>query len=251
MMPGYMRGIINLRGRVVPVIDLAVRFGRSRTEETRRTCIVILEVEQQEARHDIGVVVDAVSAVLEIADADIEPAPTFGAKLRTDFINGMGKMGEKFVILLDIGKVLSMEELAMLGEAGSVQAPVAQLAAAQSAQLAAPGAGQAGGSAQRAGRRNQVDEPAAEIEFSGRQRLCSMWVAGNCELPAPFVGGEYPVLPERIGRAGGNHEQRAHALPEFGDGESIRSGPTRLLWAGGSASIGIGLMRKKHYYTVA
>lgn len=138
MMPGYMRGIINLRGRVVPVIDLAVRFGRARTEETRRTCIVILEVEQQGEQHDIGVVVDAVSAVLEIADADIEPAPSFGAKLRTDFINGMGKLGEKFVILLDIGKVLSVEELAMLGEAGDTQAPVAQLAAAQSAQLAAP-----------------------------------------------------------------------------------------------------------------
>ena len=71
-----------------------------------------------------------------------------------------------------------------------------------------------------------------------------MRVAGIRELPAPFVGGEYSVLPERIGRAGGNHEQRAHASREFGDGESIRSGPTRLLWAGGSASIGIGLMRK-------
>jgi purine-binding chemotaxis protein CheW len=148
MMPGYMRGIINLRGRVVPVIDLAVRFGRSRTEETRRTCIVILEVEQQEARHDIGVVVDAVSAVLEIADADIEPAPSFGAKLRTDFINGMGKLGEKFVILLDIGKVLSVEELSLLAAAGEGPAalPGAQAArleapSAQGARLAAPGTG--------------------------------------------------------------------------------------------------------------
>jgi purine-binding chemotaxis protein CheW len=114
MMPGYMRGIINLRGRVVPVIDLSVRFGRARTEETRRTCIVILEVEQQEERHDIGVVVDTVSAVLEIADADIEPAPSFGARLRTDFIKGMGKLGEKFVILLNIGKVLSVEELSLI-----------------------------------------------------------------------------------------------------------------------------------------
>jgi purine-binding chemotaxis protein CheW len=86
-----------------------------------------------------------VSAVLEIADADIEPAPSFGAKLRTDFINGMGKLGEKFVILLDIGKVLSVEELAMLGEAGGAQAPVAQLAAAQSARLAAPETGKTQG----------------------------------------------------------------------------------------------------------
>jgi purine-binding chemotaxis protein CheW len=137
MMPGYMRGIINLRGRVVPVIDLSVRFGRSRTEETRRTCIVILEVEQQEERHDIGVVVDTVSAVLEIADADIEPAPSFGAKLRTDFIKGMGKLGEKFVILLDIGKVLSVEELSLLAAAG--EGPAA-LPGTQSARLEGPSA---------------------------------------------------------------------------------------------------------------
>ncbi len=135
MMPGYMRGIINLRGRVVPVIDLAVRFGRARTEETRRTCIVILEVEQQGERHDIGVVVDAVIAVLEIADADIEPAPSFGAKLRTDFISGMGKVEEKFVILLDIGKVLSVEELSLLAAAG--EGPAA-LPGAQSARLETP-----------------------------------------------------------------------------------------------------------------
>jgi purine-binding chemotaxis protein CheW len=145
MMPGYMRGIINVRGRVVPVIDLAVRFGRPRTEATRRTCIVMLEVHQQDEQHDIGVVVDAVSAVVEIPDADVEPSPSFGANLRADFINGMGKIGEKFVILLDIGKVLSVEELAMLGEAGGAQAPVAQLAAAKSARLAAPETGKTQG----------------------------------------------------------------------------------------------------------
>jgi len=124
MMPRYMRGIINLRGRVLPVIDLAVRFGRSPLSETRRTCIVILEVQQADEQHDIGVMVDAVSAVVEIADVDVEPAPSFGANLRTDFISGMGKIGENFVILLDIGKVLSIEELASLEEAGeAVAAP--------------------------------------------------------------------------------------------------------------------------------
>src|SRR5215472_10705164 len=81
MMPAYMRGIINLRGRVLPVIDLAIRFARSRSSETRRTCIVILEVREQNEQHDIGVVVDAVSAVVEIADADVEPPPPFGANL--------------------------------------------------------------------------------------------------------------------------------------------------------------------------
>ena len=115
MMPEFMRGIINLRGRVVPVIDLAVRFGRPRSEVTPRSCIVIIEAQQHGEQHDLGIVVDAVSAVTDIADADIEPAPSFGAKLRREFITGMGKIGEKFVILLDVGKVLSIEELSSLG----------------------------------------------------------------------------------------------------------------------------------------
>jgi purine-binding chemotaxis protein CheW len=116
MMPEFMRGIINLRGRVVPVIDLAVRFGRSRSEVTQRSCIVIVEARQGSEQYDLGVVVDAVSAVAEIPDADIEPPPSFGTKLRSDFITGMGKIDEKFVILLDVSKVLSIEELSTLGD---------------------------------------------------------------------------------------------------------------------------------------
>src|SRR5215467_15888477 len=116
MMPDFIRGIINLRGRVVPVIDLAVRFGRARSEVTPRTCIVIIEAQQHGEQHDLGVVVDAVSAVTDIADADIEPAPSFGAKLRREFITGMGKLNEKFVILLDVSKVLSLDELSTLGD---------------------------------------------------------------------------------------------------------------------------------------
>jgi purine-binding chemotaxis protein CheW len=135
MMPGYMRGIINLRGRVLPVIDLAARFGRSKLAETRRTCIVILEVREKDEQHDIGVMVDAVSAVVEIADADVEPAPSFGANLRTDFISGMGKIGEGFVILLDIGKVLSLEELASLEAPDEAAAAPAK---AHSARMGAP-----------------------------------------------------------------------------------------------------------------
>ena len=114
MMPPHIRGVINLRGRVVPVIDLAVRFGRAKGEISRRTCIVILEITQDELQQEIGVVVDAVSAVLDMADVDIEPPPKFGAKLRTDFISGMGKVGEKFVIILDVDRVLSVAELSML-----------------------------------------------------------------------------------------------------------------------------------------
>jgi purine-binding chemotaxis protein CheW len=114
MMPAFIRGVINLRGSVVPVIDLAARFGGHQTESSRRTCIVIIELTSGEERHDIGVVVDAVSEVLEVSSADIEPAPAFGAKIRADFIQGMGKIGGKFVIILDIQRVLSVEEIASL-----------------------------------------------------------------------------------------------------------------------------------------
>ena len=114
MMPAFIRGVINLRGSVVPVIDLSARFGGQQTEVSRRTCIVIIEIGSEEERHDIGVVVDAVSEVLEVSAADIEPAPSFGAKIRADFIDGMGKIGGKFVIILDIQRVLSVEEIATL-----------------------------------------------------------------------------------------------------------------------------------------
>ena len=114
MMPAFIRGVINLRGSVVPVIDLSARFGGQQTEVSRRTCIVIIEIGNEEERHDIGVVVDAVSEVLEVSSADIEPAPSFGAKIRADFIDGMGKIGGKFVIILSIQRVLSVDEIAML-----------------------------------------------------------------------------------------------------------------------------------------
>jgi len=138
MMLGYMRGLINMRGRVVPVIDLAVRFGRSKVEPTRRTCIVILEMQEKQEQHDIGIVADAVSAVVEIADTDIAPAPSFGANLRTDFISGMGKIGEQFVILLDITKVLSIAELSSLE---AVRESPAVPAEAQAVRLGPPEAG--------------------------------------------------------------------------------------------------------------
>ena len=114
MMPAFIRGVINLRGSVVPVIDLSARFGGRPTEVGKRTCIVIVEVQDGELRHDIGIMVDAVSEVLDIPDSDIEPPPTFGAKIRAEFIFGMGKVQGKFVILLNIDKVLSVEEIAQL-----------------------------------------------------------------------------------------------------------------------------------------
>jgi purine-binding chemotaxis protein CheW len=116
MMPEFIRGVINLRGSVVPVVDLSARFGRAVSEVTRRSCIVIIEAENEEEKQDIGVMVDAVSEVLEIPAADIEPAPSFGVKIRADFISGMGKVKDKFVIILDAARVLSVNELAMLSE---------------------------------------------------------------------------------------------------------------------------------------
>lgn len=112
MMPASVRGVINLRGAGVPVIDLAVRFGRGPAPVTKRTCIVIVEVTMNGERQDVGVVVDAVNEVLEIRTADIEPPPSFGARIRTDFIRGMGKVNQKFVILLDVDHVLALDELA-------------------------------------------------------------------------------------------------------------------------------------------
>jgi purine-binding chemotaxis protein CheW len=114
MMPASVRGVINLRGAVVPVMDLLARFGRPSSPITKRSCIVIVEVEVGEERQVIGVAVDAVNEVLDIAAADIEPPPTFGARIRGEFIEGMGKVNGKFVILLDVNRVLSIDELAVL-----------------------------------------------------------------------------------------------------------------------------------------
>lgn len=122
MVPNFIRGVINLRGAVVPVIDLSCRFGGKATEVARRTCIVIIEMTEGDTKQDLGVMVDAVSEVLEIAQADIEPAPAFGAKIRTDFISGMGKVNGKFVILLDVARVLSVEEIATLSKIADTSA---------------------------------------------------------------------------------------------------------------------------------
>jgi len=116
MMPACVRGVINLRGAVVPVMDLLARFGRAASEITKRTCIVIVEVETGDGRQVMGLMVDAVNEVLDIASADIEPPPAFGARIRTDFLQGVGKVRGKFVLLLDVDRVLSIDEIAGLGD---------------------------------------------------------------------------------------------------------------------------------------
>ena len=128
MMPAFIRGVINLRGAVVPVIDLSARFGHAQSSITRRSCIVIIEVQAEGEKHDVGVVVDAVSEVLEILANNIEPAPNFGAKIRADFIAGMGKVNDKFVIILNVDRVLSIDEMAVLSGVDAGGIAVAALA---------------------------------------------------------------------------------------------------------------------------
>ncbi|WP_268867402.1 chemotaxis protein CheW [Methylovorus mays] len=113
-MPSFIRGVINLRGAAVPVIDLAARFDRADAAISRKTCIVILEVGYAQAERVIGVMVDAVNEVLEIASDQIEPVPSFGTSVRTDFIDGMGKVDQKFVIILNVNQLLSANEMAEL-----------------------------------------------------------------------------------------------------------------------------------------
>ena len=125
LMPASVRGVINLRGAVVPVMDLLARFGRGAAEVTKRTCIVIVEVESEDGRQVMGLMVDAVNEVLDIASGDIEPPPSFGARIRTDFLLGVGKVRGKFVLLLDVDRVLSVDELAGLA-AVAAEAPIAE-----------------------------------------------------------------------------------------------------------------------------
>ncbi|MEQ8663442.1 MAG: chemotaxis protein CheW [Gammaproteobacteria bacterium] len=118
MMPGFMHGVINLRGRVVPVIDLRARFGHGTSSIGHKTCIVVLEVGDGDGQQDVGVIVDAVQQVLQIPGGEIEPPPNFGARIRTEFIHGMGKVRDRFVIILDAEEVLSIEEMESLVRLG-------------------------------------------------------------------------------------------------------------------------------------
>jgi len=113
--PEFVKGVINLRGRVIPVIDLRLRFGMARMDYTERTCIVVVEIDSDEkGKLHIGVVVDSVSEVLNIKASDIEDTPAFGTALNTDYILGMAKAGNSVKILLAIDRVLSADEMGML-----------------------------------------------------------------------------------------------------------------------------------------
>ncbi|NVL26549.1 purine-binding chemotaxis protein CheW [Pseudomonas syringae pv. actinidiae] len=119
----FVRGVINLRGAVVPVVDLSARFGRQNSEITRRSCVIIIEASTEDGQpQDIGLLVDNVSAVLEIPASQIEPPPNFGARIRADFISGMAKVDGHFVIVLEVERVLSIDEMSSLAEAGQTPA---------------------------------------------------------------------------------------------------------------------------------
>jgi purine-binding chemotaxis protein CheW len=121
--PAFMCGVINLRGSVVPVVDMRLKFGMPKTEQTVNTCIVVLEVNLEGEKTVLGAMVDSVQEVFELSPSEIEPAPRMGSKLKTGYIKGMGKRDENFIILLDIDKVFSLEELEMIGQ---IQSSVAE-----------------------------------------------------------------------------------------------------------------------------
>ena len=117
LMPSCIRGVINLRGAVVPVMDLQVRFAQPVSPVTKRTCIVIAEVQTPDGKQVMGVVVDAVNEVLDIEGSNIEPPPAFGSSIRTDFIDGMAKVRGRFVVLLNIERVLDLDDLQTMQQA--------------------------------------------------------------------------------------------------------------------------------------
>ncbi|MBP7232730.1 MAG: purine-binding chemotaxis protein CheW [Syntrophaceae bacterium] len=109
--PDYMKGVINLRGAVVPVVDMRLKFNMPSQERTVNTCIIVVEVHLEEEQAVLGVLVDSVQAVFGLEPSKVEPPPRIGTKLNTDFILGMGKRGEDLVIILDVDRIFSLDEM--------------------------------------------------------------------------------------------------------------------------------------------
>ncbi|MGK7397118.1 MAG: chemotaxis protein CheW [Candidatus Cyclobacteriaceae bacterium M3_2C_046] len=112
--PEYMRGVINLRGNVLPVIDTRIKFGLPQVEDTIDTCIIVLDINMENESIKIGVLVDSVQEVLQLDEESIQPPPSIGHKYKSEFIQGMGKVDEDFVMILNIDKVLSTNELSIV-----------------------------------------------------------------------------------------------------------------------------------------
>lgn len=118
--PAFVRGVINLRGRVIPVIDLRLKFGMEAKEQTEKTCIVVVQLGATDGRTTMGILVDEVSEVMNFVVDQLEDTPSFGASISTDFILGIGKVAAKVVMLLDVDKVLSENELTAASQAASL-----------------------------------------------------------------------------------------------------------------------------------
>ena len=114
--PDYVRGVINLRGKVIPVVDLRLKFGMEALETTVKTCVIVVQVKRNDSTVTMGIIVDEVSEVLDVTSDQIEPSPEFGSTVNTDFILGMGKVGKRVITLLDVDKVLSSGELTVVGK---------------------------------------------------------------------------------------------------------------------------------------
>lgn len=136
--PAWIRGVLNLRGLVVPVVDLSVKFGLTPEKITRRSCVVILELRFEDGPAVIGIIADAVHQVLDLAPDAIQPPPSFGPKVRVDCILGMGDSNGKFVVLLDIDRILSSSEIvaaADAAQADALQEPAPQQVAVEGGQV--------------------------------------------------------------------------------------------------------------------
>ena len=116
LMPAFVRGVINLRGSVVPVIDLQSRFGRPRAQIGKKTCIIIFDATLADEMVELGLLVDSVSEVVDIAHAHVEPPPQFGTSIRRDFVHGIGKVGQAFIVILAPERALDIHEMAALAE---------------------------------------------------------------------------------------------------------------------------------------
>ena len=124
--PDFMRGVINLRGGVVPVIDMKLKFGMDETEKSINTCVIITEVEMDDGELTVlGALADSVQEVFDMHEDEIEPAPRLGTQLNTEFLKGMGKKDDEFILLLDIDKVFNLAEIEAVSGAGEYAAPEA------------------------------------------------------------------------------------------------------------------------------
>jgi len=123
--PASIRGVINLRGKVIPIVDLALKFGLPPTQATKWTCIIVVETNIGGETAVMGVLADSVNEVTDLPPAEIETAPTFGTRIKVDYLKGMGRAGQRFILLLDIDRVLSAEETAVGNAVSSATVPAA------------------------------------------------------------------------------------------------------------------------------